>query len=94
MPTKKKTPFRMCISCRSMKDKREMLRVVKSADGQVRADAGGKAPGRGAYVCGDGECLKKLRKTKALNKAFSCTVDESVYEAVETYFSRKTDDQK
>ncbi len=85
----KKVPLRMCVSCREMKDKRAMLRVVKNAEGEVFADPGGKAHGRGAYVCGDGECLKKLRKGKMLNKAFGCPVDESVYEQVENYFSEK-----
>lgn len=85
----KKVPLRMCVSCREMKDKRAMLRVVKNAEGEVFADPGGKAHGRGAYVCGDGECLKKLRKGKMLNKAFCCPVDESVYEQVENYFSEK-----
>lgn len=95
MPANKKTPLRMCVSCREMKDKRAMLRVVKNADGQIGVDAGGKAPGRGAYVCGEGECLKKMRKNRALNKAFSCEVPAAVYEEIEAYFAeRRIHDEK
>lgn len=94
MAANKKIPLRMCVSCRAMKDKREMLRVVKTAEGQIAVDERGKAQGRGAYVCGDGECLKKMRKAKTLNKAFSCAVEESVYEEIEAYFSRKKSDEK
>ena len=92
MPANKKSPLRMCVSCRLMKDKREMLRVVKNAEGEVFADPGGKAHGRGAYICGDGDCLKKLRRGKILNKAFSCPVSESVYDDVERIFSEKGKD--
>ncbi len=88
----KKIPLRMCVSCREMKDKRDMLRVVKNAEGEVHVDTSGKAHGRGAYVCGDGDCLKKLRKGRMLNKAFGCPVDESVYLEVENYFSGKDKD--
>lgn len=91
MPAKKKIPLRMCVCCREMKDKREMLRVVKNAEGRVFSDASGKAQGRGAYVCGGEECLKKMRKTKALNKAFSCAVEDEVYTEIEAYFSDKKD---
>ena len=94
MAPNKKIPLRMCVSCRAMKDKREMLRVVKSPEGDVRTDESGKAAGRVAYVCGGEECLKKMRKTRALARAFGCAVEDSVYDAVEGYFSRKKNDQK
>ena len=58
----KTIPQRMCIGCREMKDKKALIRVVKSPEGQISLDSTGKKPGRGAYVCPDPECLKKARK--------------------------------
>ena len=83
MPKKKNIPMRMCIACREMKPKQEMTRVVRNADGEISADPTGKAPGRGAYVCSDAECLKKLMGKKLLHKAFSTDVAQSVYVGVE-----------
>ena len=78
----KKNPMRMCIACREMKQKRDLVRVVKTADG-IKPDKTGKLSGRGAYVCPLEDCVKKLRKQKLLNKAFSCEVGDDVYTAVE-----------
>ena len=83
MPKNKNVPLRMCIVCREMKSKREMTRVVKSADGEIRLDPTGKAPGRGAYVCGNEECLKKLQTKRLLNRAFSSDVSALVYAGFE-----------
>ena len=83
MPKKKSIPMRMCIACREMKPKAEMTRVARNADGEIFADPTGKAPGRGAYVCGNEECLKKLFHKKLLNKAFSMNVSPDVYQGVE-----------
>lgn len=74
--------MRTCIACREMKPKSEMTRVVKNADGEIRLDATGKAPGRGAYICRNEECLKKLRTKKLLNRAFLTDVAADVYERV------------
>ena len=82
MPKKKNIPMRMCIACREMKPKSEMTRVVKNADGEIRLDVTGKAPGRGAYICGEEECLKKLQTKKLLNRAFSADVSADVYKGV------------
>lgn len=76
---------RMCISCRQMKNKKELLRIVKNKEGQIFVDATGKQNGRGAYICKDMECLSKLKKQKLLNKAFKCNIDESVYKTVEDF---------
>ena len=73
---------RMCICCRKMKDKRELLRIVKNKEGEIFVDQTGKKNGRGAYICMDDDCLKKLKKNKVLNKAFKCAVDESIYDAI------------
>jgi predicted RNA-binding protein YlxR (DUF448 family) len=72
----------MCIACRQMKLKKEMTRVVKTADGEIFADPTGKAAGRGAYVCAEAECRKKLDSKKLLNKAFSAAVPQTVYEQI------------
>ena len=80
----------MCIACREMKEKRSMLRVVKNSEGKIFLDFSSKASGRGAYVCDNPECIKKLRKQRLLNKVFSCAVDESIYTAIEEeYFGSK-----
>ena len=75
----KKIPMRQCVGCREMKPKKELIRVVKSPEGEVSLDFKGKKPGRGAYVCPDEACLKRARKAKALERAFS----DEVYEALE-----------
>jgi predicted RNA-binding protein YlxR (DUF448 family) len=79
----KKIPLRQCLGCREMKPKRELIRVVKSPEGEVSLDFKGKKPGRGAYLCPNGECLKRIRKSKALERAFSTQMPEGVYEALE-----------
>ncbi len=83
MPKTKKIPMRTCIACREMKPKKEMTRVVKNADGEIFADPTGKAAGRGAYVCNNPECLKKLGDKKLLHKAFCANVSQEVYLDVE-----------
>ena len=89
MTKQKKIPPRMCIACRELKEKREMLRIVKPADGDIFIDFSSKASGRGAYICNNPECVKKLKKQKLLNKVFSCAVDDKVYTAIEEeYFGK------
>ena len=77
----KKIPMRTCIACRVSKPKRELIRVVKFND-EIKLDKTGKLNGRGAYVCNDEACIVKLKKQKLLNRAFSCQVDESVYDKI------------
>ena len=79
----KKIPLRMCTGCGEMYDKRTLVRVVKSPEGEVSLDLTGKKAGRGAYVCKNIECLKKARKKKAFERAFSVQIDEKVYNAME-----------
>ena len=74
--------MRTCIACREMKPKKEMLRVVRNAEGEIFADYTGKAAGRGAYICNGENCLKKLSDKKLLHKAFSTNVAEGVYETI------------
>ena len=79
----KKIPQRQCVGCREMKDKKSLIRVVRSAEGKVSLDFGGRAPGRGAYVCHSVDCLKKARKSRALERAFSAAMPDGVYDALE-----------
>ena len=82
--------MRQCIACRELKPKKEMLRIVKNKEGAIFLDFSGKAQGRGAYICDDENCIKKLRKQRLINKVFSCEVDESVYSAIEEeYFGKR-----
>ncbi len=83
MPKIVKLPMRMCIACKQMKPKKDMTRVVKNADGEIFPDPTGKAQGRGAYICGESECLKKLADKKLLNKSFSMNVAPEVYREIE-----------
>ena len=79
----KRIPMRQCVGCREMKPKKELIRVVKSPEGTIYLDFRGKAPGRGAYVCPDLECLKRARKARALERAFSAPMPDGVYDALE-----------
>ena len=84
MPVKpRKIPQRQCVGCRTMYDKRDLLRVVTSPEGEITLDASGKKSGRGAYVCRSAECLKKAQKSKALDRALEVTIPEEVYTALQ-----------
>ena len=83
MPKVKKIPQRQCVGCREMKDKKSLLRVVKSPEGTVSLDFGGNKPGRGAYVCHVVGCLKKARKSRALERALETAIPPEVYDAME-----------
>ena len=84
MPMKpRKIPMRMCVGCREMKPKMALLRVVKPQDGEAHIDRVGKAPGRGAYVCDDVECLRRARKSRALERALDCRIDAAVFDELE-----------
>lgn len=76
----KKIPMRQCVGCREMKPKKELIRVVKSPQGEISLDFRGKAPGRGAYLCPDGACLKKAIKSKALERGFEMAIPAEIYE--------------
>lgn len=82
MPAKKQ-PLRKCVGCAQMKPKRELIRIVKSADGEIAADLTGKQNGRGAYLCHNADCLVRARKTRQLERSFSCAVPPEIYERLE-----------
>lgn len=79
----KKVPLRMCTGCREHKPKKELIRVVKSPEGEISIDFKGKKSGRGAYVCNNPQCLEKARKTKQLERAFETQIPEEVYQKLE-----------
>ena len=83
MTQHKKIPMRQCLGCRTMHPKRELIRAVRSPAGEITLDFKGKAPGRGAYLCGRPECLKKARKSRAIERALSVAVPDAVYEQLE-----------
>ena len=78
----KKIPMRQCLGCREMKPKKELIRVVHSPEGEIALDFRGKAPGRGAYVCPDAQCLKKAIRAKSLERAFSAQIPQEIYDAL------------
>ena len=78
-----KIPQRQCLGCREMKNKRDLIRAVRSPEGEITLDFKGKKPGRGAYVCPQAECLRKARKSRALERAFSAAIPPEVYEQLE-----------
>ena len=83
MPTVKKIPLRKCVGCREMKPKKELVRVVKSADGELSLDLTGKKAGRGAYICRDLTCFQNARKARRLERAFSCQIPAEIYDRME-----------
>ncbi len=91
MPKIKKIPLRQCIACRELKEKREMLRIVKNSEGKVFLDFSSKAAGRGAYICDKAECICKLKKNRLLDRVFECKIDDGIYAAIEEeYVGRKS----
>ncbi len=90
-----KVPMRMCVACREMKPKKELVRVVRaSAQSETEAakiliDKTGKANGRGAYLCESAQCLARAQKTRALERALDCRIGEEVYEALKEQLGEK-----
>ena len=83
MATKvRKIPMRMCVGCREMKEKKSLIRVVRSPEGEVSLDPTGKKPGRGAYVCREGECLAKAIRQKQLERQLNAGMSEAVSDAL------------
>jgi len=81
--TVKKVPMRSCCGCREKKPKRELVRVVRSPEGEVSFDITGRKAGRGVYLCPSLSCLAKAKKSRALSRALECEIPEEVYERLE-----------
>ncbi len=84
----RKIPQRRCIGCNTSKDKKNLIRVVKNAEGEISIDITGKKPGRGAYICNDVNCLKAARKGKKLERAFETQISEEIYDRLEQEISK------
>lgn len=83
----RKIPLRLCLGCGEAKPKKELIRVVRSKEGEISLDPTGKKAGRGAYICKNAECLKLARAKHRLEKSFSCAVDAEVYDRLESELS-------
>ena len=78
----KKIPVRRCIGCNAQRPKRELVRVVRSPEGEISIDLRGKAPGRGAYLCPSAACLAKARKAGRIARALEVSIPEEIYDAM------------
>lgn len=86
----KKIPLRMCIVCKEMKSKKEMLRIVKNAENNIFLDFKGKSSGRGAYICDNENCINECIKRKMLNRVFKTNISDDIYNAIkEEFFAKK-----
>ncbi len=79
----KKIPLRQCVGCGEMKNKKEMIRILKTSDEEIVLDATGRKNGRGAYICPSMECFRKAVKNKGLERSFKTAIPKEVYEALE-----------
>ena len=80
--------MRKCTGCGEQKSKKELVRVVKTPDGEILLDLTGKTSGRGAYICNSAECLKKARKSKRIDRTFEMTIPDEIYEQMEAQISK------
>ena len=78
----KKIPQRTCMACQEKKDKKELVRIVRSPEGEISVDMTGKKPGRGAYICPKLECLNKVIKSKRLERSLETTISQEIYESL------------
>ncbi|MBP3412804.1 MAG: YlxR family protein [Oscillospiraceae bacterium] len=86
----KKIPLRQCLGCREMRPKRELIRIVRSPEGTVSLDCKGKAPGRGAYLCPNAQCLKRAIKAKAISRAFDLEIPQEIYDSLQLQMEEHT----
>ncbi len=83
----RKIPLRKCTGCQEMKNKKELIRIVRNDEGEFSLDFTGKKPGRGAYICPDMECFEKARKNKGLERSFKASVPKEVYDSLRNELS-------
>ena len=83
----KKVPMRQCTGCREMKSKRDMIRVIKTAENEICIDATGRKNGRGAYICPNKVCLKQAMKNRGLERSLKTAIPETVYQQLEEEMS-------
>lgn len=78
----KKIPQRMCVGCREMKDKRELIRIVRRPEGVVELDTTGKKSGRGAYICPNNDCFAKAKKSRSIERALDVKLEQELYDSL------------
>lgn len=83
----KKAPMRQCVGCRELRNKKDLMRILKTPDNNVIFDDTGRMNGRGAYICPSVECLKKARRTKAIERSLDISIPDEVYDAIERQMS-------
>ena len=83
MQKPRKIPQRQCVGCREMKDKKALLRIVKTPEGEIHLDPTGRQNGRGAYICADPGCLAKARKNRGIERSLGCSSPDEVYDRLE-----------
>lgn len=99
----KKVPLRKCTGCGEMKEKRELIRIVKAPEkkdengnvvsgGEISLDLTGRKPGRGAYVCKNTDCFEKARKARRFERSLSCKIPEDVYEQMSAELENASED--
>lgn len=84
----RKVPLRMCSGCGEMKPKAELMRIVRSSDGEISLDLNGRKNGRGAYVCRSADCLKKARKSRRIDRSLNVTIPDEIYDSLEEEFGQ------
>ena len=84
----KRTPLRKCIGCNEMKDKKELIRIVRNNEGVINVDPVGKMAGRGAYICKNAECFDAAVKAKRLEKSFKTKIPENIYASLREQISQ------
>ena len=92
MKKPRKVPMRMCVGCREMKPKSELIRVVRSPEGEISIDRRGKASGRGAYVCPSAACLKQAQRSKALERQLEHEISAEMFDALALEIERREDE--
>ena len=90
----RKIPMRQCMGCGEHKPKGELLRVVRSPEGEVTLDMTGRKSGRGAYLCHDVKCLRRARKSRRLDHTLECTIPDEVYDRMEQELENDADEQQ
>ena len=88
----RKVPLRKCTGCQKMKNKKELIRIVRNDAGEFALDRTGELPGRGAYICPNAECLAKAQKSKGLERSFKVAVPKEVYEQLLQELEKQTNE--
>ena len=92
MPPKKKNPMRQCTGCGERKEKKELIRIIRTPEGEIQVDFTGKKNGRGAYICNSVDCLKLAQKKKSLERSLKITIPESIYQELAKEMGSKNED--